>query len=63
MPDEKMTPMRAWGIISANLMHLYKIRKAEHPNVKPYTDAEISAEVICYEALRRMQKEEGVGNG
>lgn len=59
MADEEMTPMRAWHIISANLMQLYKIRHAQHPNAKPFTDAEISAEVMCFEALQRMQKEEG----
>ena len=53
-----MTPMEAWHIISANLMQLYKMRRAEYPNFKGYTDAEVEAEVICFKALEEMQKKE-----
>ena len=50
---EDMTPMQAWSIISANLMELYKRRNAN--DCKPYVDAEITAEVICYMALKKME--------
>jgi len=53
-----MTPMEAWHIISANLMQLYKWRRANNPNFKGYTDAEVEAEVICFKALEEMQEKE-----
>ena len=51
-----MTPAEAWSIISANLMSLYKMRKALNDSDKGYTDAETEAEVICFKALTEMQK-------
>lgn len=51
---EDMTPMEAWGIVSANLMELYKRRN--DMNIKPYTDEDIQAEVICFMALRDFEK-------
>ena len=53
-----MTPMEAWHIISGNLLALYKMRKALNNGDKGYTDAEISAEVICFEALKEMAERE-----
>lgn len=53
-----MTPMEAWHIISANMQHLYKIRRSMNPNFKGYTDAEVEAEVICFKALEEMQEKE-----
>ena len=50
--------MEAWHIISANMMQLYKMRRAENPNFKGYTDAEVEAEVICFKALEQMEKQE-----
>ena len=52
--SEKMMPLEAWRVISANLMELYKRRKAL--NFPPYVDREIQAEVICYEALKEMEE-------
>lgn len=49
-----MTPMEAWHIISADLADLYKMRKSKC--FKGYTDAEIKAEVICFEALKEMEE-------
>lgn len=49
-----MTPMEAWSIISANLMHLVRIRRCEG-DPKGYVDAEAEAEVICFQALKQMQ--------
>ena len=53
MPN-KMSPMDAWHIISANLCDLYKKRKTNC--FKGYVDAEIEAEVICFKALKEMEK-------
>ena len=50
-----MTPMEAWHIISANLMDLYKMRRATYGG-KGYTEAETKAEVICFKALQEMEK-------
>ncbi len=50
-----MTPTEAWRIISANLMELYKLKKTD--TFKGYTDADIEAELICFKAVNRMQKE------
>lgn len=47
-----MTPMEAWRIISANLWELYKRRRADNPNYKGYTDADVEAEVIAFMALK-----------
>lgn len=51
--SENMMPLEAWRVISANLMELYKRRKAL--NFPPYMDTEIQAEVICYMALKEME--------
>ncbi len=44
-----MTPMEAWSIISANLAHLYKMRKTE--KWKGYDDADTEAECFFYKGL------------
>lgn len=49
-----MTPMEAWRIISANLENLYKRRRDNKFN--GYTDAEVEAEVICFQALKLMEE-------
>lgn len=49
-----MPPMEAWGVISSNMLELYKMRKTA--NFKGYVDAEIEAEVICFCALRAAEK-------
>jgi hypothetical protein len=61
--DDKMTPMEAWHIISANLMELYKLKRTD--TYKGYTDADVTAEVICFGALKNLEKdyERGVDNG
>ena len=51
---EDMTPMEAWGIVSANLMELYK--KRNEMNIKPFTDEDIHAEAICFMALRDFEE-------
>lgn len=58
-----MTPMEAWSIISGNLAHLYKIRRADsNGRFKGYDEADTEAEVMCYMALKEME-ERGKGNG
>lgn len=52
MPN-KMTPMEAWHIISANLMELYKLKRTK--NYKGFTDADVQAEVICFRALKNLE--------
>jgi hypothetical protein len=52
----EMTPMDAWKIISRNLMQLYKLR-AEFLDVA-YTQEDIQAEVMCYMALKEMEKKD-----
>jgi hypothetical protein len=53
-----MEPLEAWCIISANLSELYMLRRnSSNDAYKGYTDAELLAEVICFEALRQAQKE------
>lgn len=54
MPNEEMSPMEAWHIISANLADLYKKRK--DTCFKGYFDKDIQAEVICFKALQEMEK-------
>ena len=51
-----MTPMEAWGIISANLMGLYKLKRTEY--YRGYTEADTEAEVICFKALQKMEERE-----
>lgn len=51
-----MTPMEAWGIISANLATLYRIRRAQNPGDKGYDDADTEAEVMAFRALKEMQE-------
>lgn len=55
-----MTPMEAWSIISANLNHLYKIRRADNwgrnKDFKGYDPADTEAEVMCFRALKEMEE-------
>lgn len=52
-----MTPMEAWHIISGNLAELARIRNTLLPKSKGYSEEEITAQVIAFEALRRMEEE------
>jgi hypothetical protein len=53
MPN-KMKPMQAWKIISANLSKLYKLRRTK--NYKGYNDDDIQAEIACFIALKELEK-------
>lgn len=50
-----MTPMEAWKIISANMKKLYCTRDAL--GMTPYSDEEIEAEIVCYNALKTTRLE------
>lgn len=50
----EMTPMDAWHVISAILADLYKKRKTNC--FKGYVDADVQAEVICFQALKEMEE-------
>lgn len=51
-----MTPMEAWRIISKNLTELYQRRYAAAGHKKPWTQEEITAEVLCFKALETAEK-------
>lgn len=51
-----MTPLDAWHIISSCMNELASIRASICG--KRFSHKEITAEVICFEALRRMEEVE-----
>ena len=51
-----MTPMEAWGIISQNLTELTCLRVDK--GYKSHTQREIDAQVICFHALKELEKRE-----
>lgn len=53
-----MNPMEAWKIVSGCLSELANIRHSLYPKGQGYSQEEITAQVICFEALRRMEEEE-----
>lgn len=54
-----MTPMEAYSVISRVFNQLALYRQEYFNNSKGYSKEEVSAQVIAFEALRRME-EEGV---
>lgn len=52
-----MKPLEAWSIISQDLDELVRMRKMAYPNTKGYSQQEVSAQVIAFEALRRMEED------
>lgn len=50
-----MTGLEAWAIISSNMSELYRYRNAA--SKKPYSQKEVEAEVVCFEALKKLDKE------
>ena len=52
-----MKPLEVWRIISSNMNELANMRNALYPQGKGYSQGEVQAEVMCYEALRRMEEE------
>ena len=51
-----MKPLEAWHVISANLAHLYKMRRAAC--YKGYVEADTIAEIIAFKALQEMEERE-----
>ncbi len=54
---EDMKPLEAWRIISGCMNELANIRQSVYPQGKGYSQEEIEAQVMCFEALRK--EEEG----
>ena len=53
----RMKPLEAWRIISGCMNELANIRQALYPQCKGYSQEEVKAEVICFEALRKLEEE------
>lgn len=51
-----MKPLEAWRIVSGCMNELVNIRQSLYTKGKGYSQEEIEAQVICFEALRRMQE-------
>lgn len=51
-----MKPLEAYAVISRCMTELHEIRKEIYPKGKAYSQQEISAQVIAFEALRRMEE-------
>lgn len=52
-----MTPLEAWSIISQCMDELVRMRQDAYPNTKAWSHIETEAQVIAFEALRRMEEE------
>lgn len=52
-----MKPLEAWRIISGCMDELVNIRQSVYPKGKGYSHEEVEAQVICFEALRKMQED------
>lgn len=52
-----MKPLEAWRIISGCMNELANIRQSLYPQGKGYSQEEVEAQVMCFEALRKMQEE------
>ena len=52
-----MKPLEAWRIISGCMNELANIRQSLYPQGKGYSYEEVKAQVICFEALRKLQEE------
>ncbi len=52
-----MKPLEAYGIISRALNDLMAFRQLYYRGTKGYSKDEITAQVMAFEALRRMEEE------
>lgn len=52
-----MKPLEAYAVISQCIDELHNMRKTLYPTGKAYSDMELKAQVIAFEALRRMEEE------
>lgn len=53
-----MTPLEAYRVLSSMHHDLAALRIAAYPGSKGYSHEEIEAQVIAFEALRRMEEKE-----
>lgn len=53
-----MTPMEAYRVISQCMSELQTMRKAIFPQGKAYSQDEVKAQVMVFEALRKMEEDE-----
>lgn len=54
-----MKPLEAYHIISQCIDELARLRHSFYGHTKGYTQEEIAAQVVMFEALRRMEEDEG----
>ena len=52
----RMKALEAWRIISGCMNELVNIRQSLYPQGKGYSKEEIEAQVICFEALRKLEE-------
>lgn len=52
-----MKPLEAYRIISQCMQELHEIRKEIFPAGRAYSQEELTAQVIAFEALRRMEED------
>lgn len=57
MKDGTMRPMEAWRIISGIMSELSIMRKSLYAKSKCFCDDEITAMIMAFEALRRMEED------
>lgn len=58
-----MTPMEAWRIISEQMSELGRLRAAFAGGYVPFSENEITAQVIAFDALRKKEAEAAGGGG
>lgn len=51
-----MKPLEAWRIISGCMNELANIRQSLYPQGKGYSMDEVKAQVMCFEALRKIEE-------
>lgn len=52
-----MKPLEAYRIIIGCMNELCNIRQSLYPKGKGYSQEEVEAQVMCFEALRRLQED------
>lgn len=58
-----MTPMEAYRVLSSMHHDLAALRMMVYPGSHGYSSEEITAQVIAFEALRRMEESEDANTG
>ena len=52
-----MKPLEAWRIISGCMVELVNIRQSLYTKGKGYSQEEVEAQVMCFDALRKLEEE------